>query len=355
MRVDAGKKLKFQRAIQRSRTLYGKRNLRFVRNNEVLYWRFLGHLEDMGYRPTTVERYYGQLRRFLTWIKHRSVRRLKREDVEQYLLWFKRERTRSPYTLRYLREALAVFFDFLVTHAGLRRNPAVGLRIRTHYPQPERMDLFTQEEMLLMLGRLRELRRRLNRGDFSMDLYYRRVLYTLLQRYLIVKLMFSTGVRPCEIVGAQIVDLDVKNRKLRIVNKGTQRYITEDRNVFLSARTVAELQELLDMSAKARSPLSEGRLFIHYRGGSPLESMDMNRLIKWLAPQCGIGRNVYAYMCRYTYCTRLVENGADPYSLKKLMGHKEMATSLIHYLKLTPKELHREWRQYNPLSSRGLV
>jgi site-specific recombinase XerD len=51
----------------------------------------------------------------------------------------------------------------------------------------------------------------------------------------------------------------------------------------------------------------------------------------------------------------LVENGADPYSLKKLMGHKQMATSLKHYLKLTPEELRREWREFNPLSASGSV
>jgi site-specific recombinase XerD len=58
-------------------------------------------------------------------------------------------------------------------------------------------------------------------------------------------------------------------------------------------------------------------------------------------------------MCRYTYCTRLVENGVDPYSLKRLMGHKQAATSLRHYLKLTPSELRKQWRQYNPVGERG--
>ena len=134
---------KFQQDIRRYRELYGGRNLRFVRNNAVLYWRFLAQLEDRGSRPRTVERYHEKLRTFLRWVDARSVRRLKREDVERYLLWFKQERIRSPYTLRYVREGLALFFDFLVMHAGMRRNPATGLRIRTHYPQPERMDLFT--------------------------------------------------------------------------------------------------------------------------------------------------------------------------------------------------------------------
>ena len=94
---------------------------------------------------------------------------------------------------------------------------------------------------------------------------------------------------------------------------------------------------------------------MHYRDGRPLGSNYVNRLIKLWAARCGITRNVYAYMCRYTYCTRLVESGVDPYSLKMLMGHKQMATSLTHYLKLSPAELRREWREFNPLSDRGAV
>jgi site-specific recombinase XerD len=120
---DGGQR-KFQRDIRHARTVYGKRNLRFVRNNEVLYWRFLAHLQDMGYRPRTIERYYAKLRTFLEWLGHRSLRRVKREEIEKFLLWFKQEHTRVPYTIRYMREVLAVFFGFLMLHAAFRLNPA---------------------------------------------------------------------------------------------------------------------------------------------------------------------------------------------------------------------------------------
>jgi site-specific recombinase XerD len=100
-----------------------------------------------------------------------------------------------------------------------------------------------------------------------------------------------------------------------------------------------------------RNGNSHRRLFIHYRGGTPLGSVHINNVVKYWAARCGIARNVYAYMTRYTYCTRLVENGADLYSLKRLMGHSQMATTLQHYLKLTPNELRREWRSFNPLAA----
>lgn len=123
--------------------------------------------------------------------------------------------------------------------------------------------------------------------------------------------------------------------------------------MFLTPRTLTELKTLLLVGDERRSPLAAGRLFFDYRGRIPLSPVYLTRLVKRCAVNCGITRRVYAYMCRYTYCTRLVENGADPYSLKKLMGHKQIATSLVHYLKLTPAELRREWRQFNPLAEVG--
>jgi site-specific recombinase XerD len=103
------------------------------------------------------------------------------------------------------------------------------------------------------------------------------------------------------------------------------------------------------LSSAVRSADSRGRLFIHYHGGGPLGASYPNVVVKRWAGACGIARDVYAYMVRYTYCTRLVEQGVDLYSLKRLMGHKQMAVTLKHYLKLTPAEIRREWKQFNPL------
>jgi len=349
----AGLPRKFQNNIQHYRNLYQNKNLQYVRNNEVFYWRFLAHLEDIGYRPRTVERYHEKLRTFLKWLGTTSVRRVRKQQVEQFLLWFKEQRQREAYTLRYLREALSVFFSFVMRYSRMKRNPACGLRIRTHFPQPERIEVFSQPEVLMITRRPLQERDRLSRADCPTEYSYRKAIYTLAMQYLMIKLMFSTGIRPWELVHVEVVDLDAEHRRLRIRNKGNQQYIVHDRHVFLTEKTVGQLKELLELSQPVRNGLSAGWLFIHYFGGGCIASNYANRAVKTWARRCGIARKVHAYMCRYTYCTRLVENGADLYSLKKLMGHKQTATALKHYLKLTPEELRREWRTFNPLVTGG--
>ncbi len=127
---------KFEREIEHHRRLYEHRELSRVADNWIFYWRFLAHLQDRDYRPRTVGRYHQMLRSFLSWLDGRSLRRVVREDIERYLLYRKAERQRVAYTIRYTREVLSAFFQWLMQYCPIEVNPAAGLRIRIYYPQP---------------------------------------------------------------------------------------------------------------------------------------------------------------------------------------------------------------------------
>ena len=340
---------KFEREIDERRRLHEHLELSRVTNNWIFYWRFLTHLQDMDYRPRTVERYHETLRAFLRWLDGRPLRRVGREDVERYLLYRKAQRQRVAYTIRYTRETLAAFFQWLMQYCPINANPAAGLRIRLYYPQPERLDLFSRNETLLLVRAPVRARERLRRDAFPTEHTWRAERYRLSLHHVILKLLFSTGMRPSEIVGLKRHDMDQERLKLRVRAKGKQRHLEEQRSAFITERTGYQLQELLAQSAVVRTGVSQERLLIHYRGGRPLAPNYVNVIVKQWAARCGIARNVYAYMARYTFCTRLVENGADLYSLKRLMGHTQTAVTLKHYLKLTPSELRREWKEFNPL------
>lgn len=350
MSWKTGKQKKFQRDIQEHRRLYEGKNMRRVRENWVFYWRFLAHLEDIGYRPPTVAGYHVRLRMFLVWLGGKSLRRVTRRQVEEYLLYFNSGTHRAAYTVRYVRQSLATFFDWVMRFARMKVNPACGLRIRVHYKQPEKMDLFSRGETAVIVhGPVRDLDR-VGRADFPTEHSYQNARYRLKMHYLMLKLLFSTGMRPSEIVGLELKDFQQEELRLRVRNKGNQQYIATDRYVFISERTAEQLQELLRLAAPVRNAESRGKLFIHYFGGGPIAGNYLNTTVKYWAARCGIARGVYAYMARYTYCTRLVENGADLYSLRRLMGHRQTAVTLKHYLKLTAEELRRQWKRFNPLA-----
>jgi site-specific recombinase XerD len=353
MKLTLFEKPKYLKEIENHKELYKKKNLKFMKRNRngIFYWRFLSYLEDIGYRPRTIQKYYDKLRNFLHFIGKKSLKKIKRKDVDEYLLFLKNEKKVAPYTLRYYKEDIETFFWFVMRFSSLRTNPASRTKIRTNYKQPEKMDLFTREETMMIVKKPLQILKRTGKDDYKSEYLYKREVYTIKLHYLILKLMFSTGIRPWELVNIEGADLMSDDLKIRIRSKGNQQYIMRKRNVFITKKTKEEINELTQHQKPIRIFGPEDRLFIHYNGGK-LSSNYPNRVLKIWALRCGIKRNVYAYMARYTYCTRLVENGIDLYSLKKLMGHKKIEVTLTHYFKLTKTELRHEWKTFNPLNER---
>lgn len=350
-----GKKPKFLRKIEEHNLIYEKKNLKYVKNKWIFYWRFLAHLVDTGYRHETIIDYYSVLKRFLIWINKKSLRKINKNNIGEYLLYLKNERHYKPYILKYPKEKIGMFFKFVMRFSRIKVNPTANLNVRVHYKQQENMDYFNQDEIKMVINKPLKYLKRLKKSDFETEYGFKKRKYTIKRDYLILKLMFSTGIRPCEIVNIELDDFNPVELKIRIHSKGNQQYIMKDRHVYISQKTVEEIQELIKLQEqdKIRKEKSKQKLFIHYKSWRMKERYP-DYIVKYWALLCGIRRRIYAYMIRYTYCTRLIENGIDIYSLKRLMGHKDLAVTLKHYFKLTRAEMRKEWKQFNPIKGVNL-
>ena len=347
--IKTNKKPIYMRLIEENRKLYEKKKLRYVRDNRIFYWRFLAGLEDLGYRPRSIQCYYEKLNNFLNWLRNKSIRKVKKADITKYILDLKSRKNYKLDTLRRFVINIRTFFNYIMRYSGIKRNPASNLPLRLYSRTIENMDFFTQSEIEMIAKKPVSYLNRLKKENFKTQYLYKSIYYKYFLHYLILKIMFSTGIRPCELINITLKDFYYKDLKLRIQAKGNQQYIQKERIVFISKKTAEETKTIIKLQKKIRTKKSQDKLFIHFNGWR-LANNCPNRIIKFWAGACGINRRIYAYMIRYTYCTRLVENGADIYALKKLMGHKELAVTLRHYLKLTRNEMRKNWKNFNPLT-----
>lgn len=86
-----------------------------------------------------------------------------------------------------------------------------------------------------------------------------------------------------------------------------------------------------------RIPLSENALrFMPKRGAKANLVFDLgplntfSRKLKEWANEAGITKNIHFHMSRHSFATLALSNGADLYTVSKLLGHREVTTTQVY-------------------------
>jgi integrase len=138
-------------------------------------------------------------------------------------------------------------------------------------------------------------------------------------------LIVETGMRPEEVFRSRAEDLDFRQRYLKIV-KGKTRFAR--RNIPL---TESAIEVLKRRSAKAKGPY----LFPHRSDANrPLNNIDRGH--HKAVSDAGIESDFRLYDFRHTFGSRLAMAGVDLATLKELMGHSSITTTM-RYVHPTPE------------------
>jgi site-specific recombinase XerD len=132
-------------------------------------------------------------------------------------------------------------------------------------------------------------------------------------------LLAHAGLRISEALDLQVQDLDLTARRVRVREGKGQR----DRIVFLTATAVAALRRYL-----ATVPHAAEDLVLSWRQ-QPLSYGQAYRRLQRLGQASGV-EQLSAHRLRHTYATLLLNNGMTIESLRQLMGHENLNTTLIY-------------------------
>lgn len=261
---------------------------------------------------------------FVRWCRSEGlmqVNRLTPDALRRWQDWhfanapFGRSRNSNPRrTWEKYRQVVAAFLRWCKDRHLIDINPlagAVGKEFRIK-SQPPDIKVLTDEHLRLIFETARE----------------RAPAHVL--RFFLIALF--TGMRAGEIVGLKWRHVDLVNRTVRVVS--TIRGDTKSRK----ARSIPihdQLAEVLaGMDRNTRYVLDSGH-------GCP--ACTANNYLIWLyriCDQVGIARyRVHDF--RHTFAARLIASGADVYTVKELMGHADLRTTISTYGHLMPGQAER--------------
>ncbi len=153
----------------------------------------------------------------------------------------------------------------------------------------------------------------------------------------ILETFLHTGLRRDELIHLAWTDIDFKNKLLSVQSKdGWNPKDYEVRHIPMTAHLVRLLQGF---------PKRDGTFIFRNGGGNKLDGNVLSRDFRVVFRGCGI-KNVSVHTLRHTFASHLVMNGADIYTVQKLLGHSSIKTTEIYahlapdYLRAAVDKLH---------------
>jgi len=143
----------------------------------------------------------------------------------------------------------------------------------------------------------------------------------------------NTGMRKQELENLEWDDVDFQRRKIKIRRKEFWHPKTGEREIPISP-SVLKLFKKLEKENKKR--LKSNFVFPHSDGGK-IRIKLREKLIK-IADKAGIKDFTKLHTLRHTFASHLVMQGVDLPTVKKLMGHSDIQTTMI-YAHLAPDHL----------------
>jgi integrase/recombinase XerD len=265
------------------------------------------------------------LERFADWAQ--KVKRLSSPNeielggLSEYLATEK-ERGLAPGSMKLVVVALKIFFRFLKIRLMTERDPAELL------PLP-RLTRFLPETMNeVQVNHLLEIN--LQGRPFP------------LRDRAILELFYASGLRISELAGARLENLNLQERLIRVVGKGSKTRLVPVGRIACDAIDRYLTQERIGLVAR-----KTGNEVFLSRHGKKLTTQRIWQILKEIAATAGFEINVYPHLLRHSFATHLLANGADLRIIQELLGHADIGTTQI-YTHVEQSRLKSIHKQFHP-------
>ncbi|MDR1725812.1 MAG: tyrosine recombinase [Bacteroidales bacterium] len=245
-------------------------------------------------------------------------------NVTNNILKQKQNRKIKPSTQNRIIASLRAFFKFLLLENETESDPTDFIE---RAKLPEKLPEVLSND---------EVNRLLNACDKST--------YHGFRNYVIIEVLYSTGIRISELLNLKISDVFFKEEFIRVIGKGNK-----ERLVPMGKIALKQLKIYIEKwrNQIAIAPKNEMIIFLTHKG-KKISRQFIFSVLKDIASKAGITKNVYPHILRHSFATELVSRGANIMAVKDMMGHSSVRSTEI-YTNFDTATIRETLMLYHPL------
>jgi len=287
---------------------------------------FLEYLSlEKKYSPKTIIAYRGDLISFQKF-NHRCFdqKKISKVTYTQIRSWivFLVDSQISNKTINRKISSLNSYFKFLLKTGDIKINPLAqhkALKTKSTIQLP-----FSESEILNAL--------RLENFQNSFE---------GLRNYLILEMLYSTGMRRQELIDLKIQNIDYSNKRIKVLGKrNKERYIP------LIDSTIELLHEYTEFRNAKKNIKTNNFLFLTSKGKKIYDNL-VYRITKKYFSEFSTKLKKSPHILRHSFATHLLNNGADLNSVKDLLGHTSLAATQV-YTNRSIDEIKKVFKKSHP-------
>ena len=298
-----------------------------LENSENLY---LKKCKAQGLATSTLINYHYCLQTFFNYCHSKGVHEA--EQVDQFLLMDFLGHTKEKYSSTTTKDKFIIIkalFSYLSKIQAIPENPAQDLQ-KPKVNKPL-VPAFSPEEV-------KEILQEYDKNTF---LGFR--------NYVLMALLFGTGIRKSELLNICLHDIDFPEGLLKIHGKGNkERLVPLGSNLKRLLKTYTTKR---DVYIKEHMFENNKGLFIARDGGA-LSVGAVNTIFRHLKDSKKTwSARVSPHTFRHTFAKFYLLNGGDVFSLQRILGHEDISTTRI-YVDLNIDDIKQQAQKFSPFENK---
>lgn len=159
-----------------------------------------------------------------------------------------------------------------------------------------------------------------------------------------LELLYATGMRISELLDLKLSDIDYKNEIVRVYGKGSK-----ERIVPITSITMKYLNEYINRERNLILKTKTNDYVFINNYGERMSRQGFFKIIKSIAKDSHIDKNISPHTIRHSFATHLLNNGADLRIIQELLGHKDISTTEI-YTHISKEKIKDDYNLCHPHS-----